>query len=57
LPDQINPTFVLSYDDFDFDKFETLPDFIKDKMKGSLEFAALKISKQPQPSQVDDLPF
>ena len=62
LPDQINPTFILSYDDFDFDKFDMLPEFIKDKMKGSLEFAALQIGKQPQPAQIDkvypdDLPF
>lgn len=38
---QINETFVLSYDDFDFDKFNTLPDFIKDKMRSSLEYAAM----------------
>ena len=40
-PTQILDTFVLSYDEFDINKFNTLPDFIKDKMKGSLEYAAL----------------
>jgi len=37
-PQQVNPTFELSYDKFDFDMFESLPDFIKDKMKTSEEF-------------------
>lgn len=63
VPDQINKTLCLSYDKFDQDAFESLPDFIKDKMRGSLEYAALQ-----QPSLVhaesnndlpptDDLPF
>lgn len=63
-PDQENKTFVLSYDKFDYGAFDSLPDFIKDKMKTSLEFAALQ-----QPSHrdftdpvsitepLDDLPF
>lgn len=41
VPPQVNPTFVLSYDDFSYDKFNSLPDFIKDKMKTSSEFQAL----------------
>jgi hypothetical protein len=59
-PDQINPTFVLSYDEFDEGRFNTLPDFIKDKMKGSLEYAAIT---QPHHTSIgndglaDDLPF
>lgn len=62
-PAQITPMFVLSYDDFDFNKYSNLPDFIKDKMKGSLEFAALS---QPHHTNMDaaeitepldDLPF
>ena len=40
-PPQVNPTFILSYDDWDEAKFETLPDFIKDKMKLSIEYQAL----------------
>jgi hypothetical protein len=39
-PEQINPTFVLDYDNFDVERFSTLPDFIKNKMMGSIEYAA-----------------
>lgn len=62
-PDQINKTFILSYDSFNEDLFETLPDFIKDKMKSSLEYAALKhpneiqTTNTPTDNGVDDLPF
>jgi len=62
VPAQINKTFVLSYDSFDEDLFSALPDFIKDKMKGSLEYTELT-----QPNSInmsneflsteDDLPF
>lgn len=41
VPAQINKTFILSYDSFDYEKFNLLPDFIKDKMKTSTEFQAL----------------
>jgi hypothetical protein len=37
-PPQVNPTFILSYDDWSDEKFAALPDFIADKMKGSSEF-------------------
>jgi hypothetical protein len=37
-PKQINPTFVLSYDQFDFDKFDSLPQWLKDKMIVTPEF-------------------
>lgn len=64
VPEQMNKTMVLSYDDFNYSIYESLPDFIKDKIKGSLEFAVLQ-----QPNSVarthqveagafeDDLPF
>lgn len=63
VPEQINPTMCLSYDNFDTEAFEKLPDFIKAKMKGSLEYAALQ---QPNAHHMaatesrigeDDLPF
>lgn len=64
VPEQINPTFILSYDDFSTEKFDTLPDFIKEKMKGSSEYMALSTGdKQPAAAivsageGVDDLPF
>lgn len=62
-PVQIIPTFVLSYDDFDFTKFHELPDFIKDKMKSSIEFAALSnphhrsMDASDISEPIDDLPF
>lgn len=58
VPELINPIFCLSYDEFDEDKFETLPDFIKEKMKGSIEYAAIKMPHAIHMQQpVDDLPF
>lgn len=65
-PGLINELFVLSYDDFDQAKFDSLPDFIKTKMQGSLEYLAMKNphSKTLDDSNgvmetetVDDLPF
>lgn len=41
-PPQVNPSFVLSYDDFDEKKFDSLPDFVKDKMKTSAEYQQMK---------------
>lgn len=63
-PAQINKTIRLEYDSFDIDTFEALPDFIKDKMKGSLEYAALKNphhtnipNAEDINEPIDDLPF
>jgi len=39
-PPQFNKTLLLSYDSFDIDVFNKLPDFIRNKMMGSLEYAA-----------------
>jgi len=59
VPEQINQTFCLSYDGFDQDIFESLPDLIKDKMKGSVEYAAMKQPNARDLNNVhnDDLPF
>lgn len=60
-PVQSNKIMVLQYDNFDYKLFDTLPDFIKDKIKNSEEFIKLQ-----NPGQVvasgndfpeDDLPF
>jgi len=40
-PKAINPVFVLSFDAFDEEKFTSLPDFIKDKIKSSDEYKAM----------------
>lgn len=41
VPPAINPVFCLSYDDFDMNLFNKLPDFIKTKMQGSSEYSAI----------------
>lgn len=62
-PPQINPSFVLDYDNFDEEKFDSLPDFIKDKMKNSLEYAKMKapathnITEDLNGEMDDQLPF
>lgn len=62
-PKQINDSFVLSYDTFDYGKYMLLPDFIKTKMQSSLEFQALNSPEhhavdEPQSNEsIDPLPF
>ena len=62
-PDQETKTLLLSYDSFDWNVFNNLPDFIKDKMKGSVEFAAMQQpnaihADTPASNEIiDDLPF
>lgn len=63
-PDAINAPFVLDYQNFDKQKFESLPDFIKDKMKKSNEYNELMhptvstIKDNGSLQEVDDdLPF
>lgn len=67
VPAPMNSLFVLSYDDFNTAKFDSLPDFIKDKMKTSLEFVAMQTPNSKHMSYAtagenlngedDDLPF
>lgn len=62
-PEQINRSFVLSYDNFDVELFEKLPDFIKNKMMASVEYQAVKnpnsttIPTSPEAEDESDLPF
>jgi len=51
-PTAINPVFVLSYDNFDEEKFTALPDFIKDKIKSSDEYKAM-IAPVEQATEAD----
>ena len=37
-PPQINPTKVLSYDNFDWKVYDALPTFMKEKISGAEEF-------------------
>jgi hypothetical protein len=56
-PPQINPTFVLSYDEFDFNKFDTLPTWLKEKMSLTPEFQRVSSPKTVQEAkQVNALP-
>lgn len=60
IPAQVNPTFELSYDNWNTGLFDTLPDFLKNKIKSSKEYAAMiaPVSEAlPAASNVDDLPF
>jgi hypothetical protein len=67
-PPQINKTFILSYDNFDHEGFEKLPDYIKNKVKSSAEYKRMMDPNKPEPEQkeklvapngeeIDDLPF
>lgn len=69
-PDQVNPSRILSYDNFDFEYFDTLPDFIKEAMKSTPEYQELIARQNAKPvshkvnvavedddDNVDDLPF
>ena len=59
-PDQINPTKLLCFEDFNWEVFDTLPDWMKDKIKSSEEY---KMLVEPQavntPAEQDDndMPF
>jgi len=61
-PAQINKNFEFNYDNFDQKVFDILPDFIKDKMKQSEEYAAVQFAEHQsfeikEHSSSDDLPF
>jgi hypothetical protein len=63
VPPQINATVMLSYDNWNQDEFDRLPDFIKIKMQGSLEYTTMKngqknvVYSEPVSEVEDDLPF
>lgn len=63
-PAQINKNFILSYDSFSQESFDSLPDFIKTKMQGSLEYNSMKnphskvlADANGHDDIADDLPF
>jgi len=60
-PDQINPIFILDYNEnWSTEKFETLPDFIKDQMKETPEYEQInqvqgsKVSTSKEDSDLFD---
>jgi hypothetical protein len=66
-PPQINPTFEFSVLDYNQDKFDSMPEFIKEMVRGSKEFQQMLQPKlvaqvaQAAPVSVqdfiDELPF
>jgi hypothetical protein len=61
-PDQISDTFIFGYDPYEQWRFDSLPDYLKDKVRGSIEYQA---AMSPQHTQAlpaveeaaEDLPF
>lgn len=61
-PPQVNPTRILSFDNFDWNVFDSLSDYMKDKIKASEEFKRLQEPAHVEADNKDnddlnDLPF
>ena len=60
-PDQVNPMQELSFDNWNSSIFDSLPDFIKNKIKSSNEYKAMMSPGHTETPQAndsnDDLPF
>jgi hypothetical protein len=61
-PDQINPTRILSYDNFNWEVFDSLSDFMKDQIRSSDEFKQMQEPNQTHTeessnNELSDLPF
>lgn len=62
-PEQVNPSMELSYDNWNTGLFDSLPDFIKNKMKSSREYADMtapgpsEMPQAPAMAITDELPF
>lgn len=63
-PPQINPTFEFSFENFDKNKFDSLPDWLKDKIKTSDEYKVISdpswkgnSTSEEEPAMDDNLPF
>jgi len=63
VPPQENKTSVLSFDNFDMNLFEKLPDFIKEKIRTTPEYQTMvnpnHVQTRPEDmtEPIDDLPF
>jgi len=56
--EQVNPTQVLSYDDFNWDLFNSLPDFLKKKIESSNEYKEMATSRALENNKTtEDIPF
>lgn len=60
-PNPVNPSRVLSYDNFDWKIFESLSEFMKERIKQSDEFRALQepatVHDEQDNGVISDLPF
>lgn len=60
-PPQINPTRLLSYEEFNWEVFDKLPDWMKDKIRSSEEFKSMQepstVHDNTDDNQLSDLPF
>lgn len=62
-PPQINQTVVLEYENFNWDTFNSLPDFIKQKVQSSAEYKEMQSPQERNltaneiTEPIDDLPF
>lgn len=59
-PNQINDSFIFTYDDFDNETFMNLPEFLRLKMVTSVEFKKIQGIEHDENSDTnndDDLPF
>lgn len=68
MPEQINPSFEFTLENFEQAKFDSLPDFLKDKIRQSKEYKTLispeirhmeEVQAKVESFKVeeDDLPF
>jgi len=56
-PEQINPTQVLSYDNFDNTLFESLPEFLRKKIESSTEYKHMIEVNSLDTCETDIIPF
>lgn len=60
-PPQINPTRLLSFEGFNWEVFDKLSDYMKDKVKSSDEFKAMQepnqVNDNNENDELSDLPF
>ena len=67
-PPQINPSFIFSFDEFSFENYNSLPQFLKDKIALSMQYKVVTGQLNPiadsaqesfnqQPVDDSDLPF
>lgn len=56
-PPRVNPLLELSYDNWNSAVFDSLPTYVKEKMKGAREYIKLHEAPPMESVVVDDLPF